>query len=232
MARYYANVALHLVSAVHLSVSSVMHYINYIPPSVFPIDSAFSGKFKYLTFWNVCIEAGFFCLTVIDDVLQRRSDSGKSPLKGFLDYMYTSIIFPVSMIVGTAFWGLYLVDRELVLPKSLDPYFPTWLNHSVHSFIVLYAILEMLTTYRPLPPVGKSISGLYALIACYVSWMHVVYYVSGMWVYPIFAKLTWPYRIAFLFGNFVTATGFFFIGRYANTFIWKKRIEKSTLQIN
>lgn len=55
--------------------------------------------FNIICYYFQCIEAGFFCLTVIDDVLQRRSDSGKSPLKGFLDYMYTSIIFPVSMVI-------------------------------------------------------------------------------------------------------------------------------------
>lgn len=228
MVRRYLSITLHLISAVHLSFSVFSHYTNDIPASVFPIDSAFGGKFKFLTFWNECIEAGFFCLALIYDVLQSRLDRGsggsKSPLKGFLDYMYSAIVFPLSMMVVTAFWGLFLVDRELVMPKAIDPYFPSWLNHSVHSMIAVYSILEMFITYRPLPSLGKSISGLSLLNGLYIIWIHIVYSESGLWVYPILSKLALPYRIAFLLSNFVACVALLFVGRYVSSFVWKKRI--------
>jgi len=43
--------------------------------------------------------------------------------------------------VTTTFWTLYIIDRELIFPASLDKIYPVWLNHMwvsvcVHLYIV------------------------------------------------------------------------------------------------
>lgn len=53
--------------------------------------------------------------------------------------------------VSTMFWGLYFLDRNLIMPKYLDVYFPSWLNHTMHTFVSVFACLEMITAYRPYP---------------------------------------------------------------------------------
>lgn len=53
MVLQYVNMMLHGVAAIHLPFAAVYMYLSPIPPEVLPIDSLFSGKFKYLTFWNV-----------------------------------------------------------------------------------------------------------------------------------------------------------------------------------
>lgn len=47
------NTALRLIAAVHLTFGVYSMLKAVIPPEVLEIDSAFSGKFKYLTFWSV-----------------------------------------------------------------------------------------------------------------------------------------------------------------------------------
>lgn len=48
-----ANVFLHLLAAVHLSFATYKMSTATIPSHIYPIDEKFSGKWKYLTFWNV-----------------------------------------------------------------------------------------------------------------------------------------------------------------------------------
>jgi hypothetical protein len=53
--------------------------------------------------------------------------------------------------VSTTFWSLWFIDRSLVMPKDIDQYFPNWLNHTMHTFVFVFACLEMITAYRPYP---------------------------------------------------------------------------------
>lgn len=49
----------------------------------------------------------------------------KSPIiRKVKDYLFSSLAFPVAFNVGISFWGIYAIDRELVLPKVLDAVFP------------------------------------------------------------------------------------------------------------
>jgi hypothetical protein len=49
----------------------------------------------------------------------------KMPLiRKIKDYVLATLAFPVAMNVGTTFWGLWAIDRELVFPKALDAFFP------------------------------------------------------------------------------------------------------------
>lgn len=72
--------------------------------------------------------------------------------------------------VGVTFWGLYAVDRNLVLPEALDNYFPTWLNHIMHTNIMFFVILELILTYRKYPSRIVGISGLVIYQLTYIAW--------------------------------------------------------------
>ena len=93
--------------------------------------------------------------------------SRRNPVRGRLarleDFLFASLAFPIGMFVGTAFWGLYAIDREapkslkilsrtfgyiilicttvilfaiyreLVFPTALDKIVPVWVNHILHT---------------------------------------------------------------------------------------------------
>jgi hypothetical protein len=70
----------------------------------------------------------------------------------------------------TTFWGLYAIDRELVLPAAMDPYFPGWLNHIVHTNVAIFTTLEMIISFRVYPDRKSGIKMLLAFMICYLAW--------------------------------------------------------------
>jgi hypothetical protein len=44
------------------------------------------------------------------------------------------------------FWGLYMIDRELVFPSAMDVVLPSWTNHSTHTVIIVALVIEMRIT--------------------------------------------------------------------------------------
>lgn len=92
------------------------------------------GQWKYLTFLNLVLQAIFFGVACLEDVLKRTK--GKKDIKfvtAFRDLLFTTLAFPISTFVFLSFWILFLYDRELVYPKALDNIFPVWLNHGMVS---------------------------------------------------------------------------------------------------
>jgi len=51
-----------------------------------------------------------------------------------------------SQFVSSMFWGLYMIDRELVFPRAMDVIMPSWTNHSTHTIIIVALVVEMRIT--------------------------------------------------------------------------------------
>lgn len=49
------------------------------------------------------------------------------------------------------FWTLWSIDRELVLPEVLDAVVPSWLNHALHTVIIIPVVVELLFCKMHLP---------------------------------------------------------------------------------
>lgn len=62
------------------------------------------------------------------------------------------------------------VDRELVLPKALDPYFPWWLNHLMHTMIMVSTLIEMMITPRKYPRKSFGLLCLLSFMIVYLIW--------------------------------------------------------------
>ncbi len=91
----------------------------------------FGGPWKYLTFWNVWVQAIYFLMCYVNDKRgrEKRKNTEKlhfiwncfsnllisdTKLKKAEDYLYATLAFPVGMFVGIVFWTLFAIDRELV----------------------------------------------------------------------------------------------------------------------
>lgn len=72
--------------------------------------------------------------------------------------------------VSVTFWALYAVDRELVFPRSLDAVFPPLLNHTLHSSIVVWVLLETLTSPGTFPSKGQGLRALLSFMLVYLVW--------------------------------------------------------------
>uniref|UniRef100_A0A1Y7VMA9 Androgen dependent TFPI regulating protein n=1 Tax=Mus musculus TaxID=10090 RepID=A0A1Y7VMA9_MOUSE len=92
------------------------------------------GRSKYLTLLNLLLQAIFFGVACLDDVLKRVI--GRKDIKfvtSFRDLLFTTMAFPISTFVFLVFWTLFHYDRSLVYPKGLDDFFPAWVNHAMIS---------------------------------------------------------------------------------------------------
>lgn len=132
------------------------------------------------------------------------------------------------MFVGLTFWGLYAVDRELVFPKAIDPYFPGWLNHVMHTNIMIFILLEMYTSYAKYPKrkLGAGILTVFMLI--YLIWIHIIHAYSDMWVYPVLDVLNLPGRLVFFIGLLGLSLSLYVVGEKLSKSIWKSVEEVKT----
>ena len=73
--------------------------------------------------------------------------------------------------VGVTFWSLMAIDRRLVLPESLDPYFPGWLNHMMHTNIMIFQLLELMSSSRKYPRRHYGCMTLFLFETAYLIWL-------------------------------------------------------------
>ncbi|CAL7947318.1 unnamed protein product [Xylocopa violacea] len=219
----------HVLSCV-IFVYTVYYYFAYVhvPVNVNREYNSFGGKFRFLTVWNLIVQALFFFVCMLNDWFGTNAVSPKKmPLiRRLKDYMHAILGFPIAMFVGMTFWALMFVDRELVLPKALDPYLPLWLNHLMHTMIVITTLIEIVLTPRKYPRRLHGVTGELGFLLLYLVWMHVIYYKSGVWVYPVMYAMSLPLRIVFFAVLFVFSIGLYIIGETLDNFVWGNEYSK------
>lgn len=171
----------------------------------------------------------YFTVCLINDVVgtNEPTPSQKPLIRRIKDVLFTSLAFPLSMFVGLTFWGIYAVDRELILPKMMDEFFPVWLNHVMHTNIVAFICLDLLISFRMYPTRKFGLTILSMFMLCYMVWIHVIYFQTGSWVYPILKVLNWPLRVIFYLMSFGLVCGMYTLGEAINKSIWYKEVEKT-----
>ncbi|XP_011339274.1 androgen-induced gene 1 protein isoform X1 [Ooceraea biroi] len=216
-------IGFHAVSFLQFAFAVYYDYTyTIVPDNVTRVHSAFGGKFKFLTFWDAILQAVFFLVCLLNDMFGTNAVNPKKVpfIRKFKDYFHASLGFPVAMFVGVTFWTLMFVDRELVMPKVFDLYFPWWLNHLLHTMIMVSTMLEMIVAPRQYPKRSRSFGILMSFMLAYLIWIHVIYYKSGVWVYPVMEVLTQPLRILFFAVLLTFCTILYFIGEALNNFVW------------
>lgn len=96
----------------------------------------------------------------------------------------------------------------------------------MHTNIVIFILIEMFATYNSYPARKKGVTLLITFMAVYLVWMHVVYYKTGVWVYPIFEVLNLPLRLCFFIGSLLLATSLYISGEKLNKSIWGNPLQK------
>lgn len=179
------------------------------------------GQWKYLTILNLLLQAIFFGVACLDDVLKRIT--GRKNIKfvtAFRDLLFTTLAFPISTFIFLSFWTIFLYNRELVYPRSADAIFPVWLNHAMHTSIVPLSLLEIVLRPHHYPSRKAGLTLLAAGSLAYISRVLWIYSETGKWVYPVFAKLS-PVGLAVFFSlSFVLSAGIYLFGEKLNHWKW------------
>ncbi|KAF5291435.1 hypothetical protein FQR65_LT01746 [Abscondita terminalis] len=191
-------------------------------------EHIFKGRLQFLTIWNMLLQAVFFTVCILNDFAGTNEafPKTKSKIRKLRDVMLASLAFPISMFVGITFWGIYIVDRELVFPKALDAFFPTWLNHVMHTNIMIFILLQMYLSYHDYPSRKTCASILFVFLICYLIWLHIIRSYSGVWVYPILEVLNFPMRLFFFVILLGLSAGLYLVGEKLNKLFWRGEMQK------
>ncbi|KAK2530475.1 Adtrp [Columba livia] len=181
----------------------------------------YGGQWKYLTVLNLVLQAVFHGVSFLADVLRliKKLRCAKCVISS-RDLLFSVLAFPVSTFVSISFWILYTYNRELVYPKSLDGVIPLWLNHAMHTAVLPIAVLEILVTPHRYPAKKKGLILLGCVFLLYISWVLWIYYVTGEWVYPLFALFNPAGLVAFFAGSLGVIITFYNFGEFLNRMIW------------
>ncbi|GAB0092534.1 androgen-induced gene 1 protein [Sergentomyia squamirostris] len=199
-----------------------------IPVDQHPMARAIGGKFKYLTFLNAICQALYYTVSLANDFVgSNRVSHTKLPLiRKLKDYMMVSLAFPLAANVSTTFWTLMAIDRELVFPKFLDDFVPTWLNHIMHTNILICIVIEIFMSIRKYPGRRQGMLGLIVFMTGYLVWIHVIRHYSGVWVYPVLDVLPFALRIVFFIVVIGLTCLFYILGEHLNNTIWAKELKQ------
>ncbi|XP_055917071.1 androgen-induced gene 1 protein-like isoform X1 [Eupeodes corollae] len=223
------RILLHLIGAVQFIYAIYYDhvYVHHPHPDNDKNNYSFGGKFRFLTFLDAIIQAVYFVICLGNDFIGTNEVAPKKmpAIRKIKDYILAALAFPIALNVGISFWTLYAIDRELVFPKVLDAIFPGWLNHILHTNIVVFIVLEMFTSFRTYPKRINGLTGLIAFMLSYLIWVHVIKHFSGVWVYPVLEVLELPQRIVF-FGAILVFTVFLYLfGETINKIVWAKELK-------
>lgn len=219
----------HLFAAIQFGYGCYYDQVYVRVPSTSAIVTPYGGKLKYLTHLNAMIQTLYFIVALLNDIIGNNepTPSDKPLIRRIKDIMFSALAFPVAMFVGVTFWGIYAVDRELILPRSFDPYFPTWLNHVLHTNIVGCILIDLMTSFRMYPRKKLGLSILCMFMLGYMIWIHIIYFKTGSWVYPILNVINWPLRVIFYLCCLGLVCGLYNIGETLNKTVWSKEVEQT-----
>lgn len=157
-------------------------------------------KPKFFTIWGVVVQTLLFALCVLHDATRVLSPANaiRRSVRGLRDLVLVGLAAPAALTISAMFWSLYLLDRDLVMPPALDAILPVWLNHAMHTFVVVLVVVQMLA--EPHYPPSKRLMFAMNLVfnVAYQSVFFHEHLTTGRWIYPVFAVLGWPGRLALI----------------------------------
>ncbi|CAK9295359.1 unnamed protein product [Gordionus sp. m RMFG-2023] len=190
----------------------------------------YAGECKYLTIWCLCVQTLYFGIATLYDLIFKINEEKSKNLKKIRDYICTTYAFPMGTAVSILFWALYAVDRELVYPKFLDEYIPSWHNNILHTGPIVFLLMDSFICHYDFKPFKSRVKHLIGFICIYYTWLMWVRFFGNVWIYPIFHVLS-TYEI-FLFLSVIVLLfiTFSFLGQKVNQIIWRpSKIPKNML---
>lgn len=159
-------------------------------------------RYHFFTIWNYILQLTFLVLAIIDEGTKLLNVSKiQKPIGKARRFLFSTLVFPSSLLVMTIFWGIWHIDRELIFPKAIDDFFPTWLNHSLHTLIVIPLIIEVLCQTGNDSYKISRVQAIFVVLlygAIYKILYLSVYFQHGIWLYPVYKILNWPQRFVFV----------------------------------
>ncbi|XP_037321329.2 androgen-dependent TFPI-regulating protein [Pungitius pungitius] len=193
-----------------------------LPPGIF----LYGGPWKYLTFLNLLLQMSFFGLAALNDL--QAVEKSVSFVKRCKDLLFSVFAFPVGMFVVLLFWTICAYDRELVYPATIDTFFPPWINHAMHTFVLPVLLGEVLVQPHIYPQTKYALAALGGVGSVYLLWIVWVYLSVGIWVYPLLAYFSTAGLVGFFLFNMSVVVLLYVLGDQLNSHVWRKDMDRMT----
>ncbi|XP_069692278.1 androgen-induced gene 1 protein-like isoform X2 [Periplaneta americana] len=150
----------------------------------------------------------------------------KRVLRVFKAVFFSSVVIPTSILVSVNYWVLdSLLDPALLEDTHvLQDYVPRWIDHNLHTSVLLFSLAELLLCYRPYPrwaSLGQVRSTV--VVLAYTSWVILAVLIGSAWPYTFLKYMTMTEKLGYLMANCALAAWSYSLGEYINTIIWGKR---------
>ncbi|VEN61084.1 unnamed protein product [Callosobruchus maculatus] len=172
-------------------------------------------NWAFFTIWTFTLQLIFLGLAVCHELseLLKLNLSVRKKLGRARAVIFDTFTFPCTLLTVTVFWTVWHIDRELIFPRELSKVFPDWLNHMLHTFILVPVIVEILApkkhNFVDYKVAARSLflfALIYQLVYLYVYMLH------GVWLYPIHEYLSWTGKIILFTSKIVALMAFQKIG--------------------
>jgi hypothetical protein len=170
-----------------LGLSSFAYSFHYLSAHPNYINSAYGWHFQYLTIIGLSLATATFTLGLLADItLNPRLFAAKN----FLSMASA----PMEVLVSLLYWGLRVIDPELVVPKELE--LPMAPDLSFHAAPSVALVLDLLLFSPPWTITALPAFGLSGVIAvAYWWWIERCYTFNGFYPYPLFEVLDTKGRV-------------------------------------
>jgi hypothetical protein len=98
------------------------------------------------------------------------------------DYLFV-LLFVFTSLVGFMFWGLFLYDQELILPKSVQAFYPQDLNLFQHGAVMLFMWLQALLCAHKNRNAYAELLVVLFFGLLYLLWTFLLVHLNGRWPY-------------------------------------------------
>ncbi|XP_050293436.1 androgen-dependent TFPI-regulating protein-like isoform X3 [Anthonomus grandis grandis] len=192
--------------------------LNTVDVNKVPEDMKKMKDFRYhfFTIWNYVLQIAFLLIAVTDELTKFfKFTNTQKRIERARKFFFSTLVFPSSLLVASVFWTIWHVDRELIFPKIIDTFYPSWLNHTLHTFILLPLLIETVIHFKSAYSNLSRTRALLILliyVTVYQTLYLSVYFQHGVWLYPIYKVLTWNQRIIFTLSQLFLAISYQQIG--------------------
>lgn len=174
------------------------------------LSDTYGGRYKFLTILNLKLLILYYgWCTILDttyilwSAVSKGSKVNRHKFRKNCirrDYVFSSIVFPISSTVCILYWGIYSIKPNLIQSEVARKYSPVhgFHNHAIHSMPILFTILECFITQHKLS-VGfrKGCIGWILFCAAYLSWILWIAYKANLWVYPFMRVMSTASKVLF-----------------------------------
>ncbi|QVM12427.1 hypothetical protein D8B26_007056 [Coccidioides posadasii str. Silveira] len=151
-------------------------------------NEAYGWHFQYLTIIGITLATMTFTAGLAADLLSSRR---LFLVKNILSVCGT----PLEVLIAVLYWGLKMVDEKLVVPEWAETALIPDLGF--HAVPALALVIDLLLFSPPWTITAMPSFGLATSIAfAYWFWVEQCYRYNGWYPYPLFEKLTTPWRVA------------------------------------